>query len=139
MRGMRAIPVALAAACLAFAATAWAGNAGGRFGVGVVVRPTQPAPRALAALPLPAGAQPMTRTPFGGSYRYAGALEEAVAFYQAAMQEQGYRLASRQQSDGNALLRWERAGERVELEFQQALGRLPALRILVTASASDAG
>ena len=140
MRSTRAIPAAVAlAACLMLALPAWAGSAGGRLGVGVVVRPSHPAPRALVALPLPAGAQPMTRTPFGGSYRYAGTLEDAAAFYHAAMQQQGYRLALQQRSRDMARLRWEREGDCVELELQQALGRLPALRIVVTASASDAG
>lgn len=140
---LRAFPAALATVlALGVAApvrTAEAGNAGGQLGVSVVVRPSRPAPSALDALPLPPGAHAMTASRFGGSYRYAGAVAQATGFYHAAMQQLGYRLASRREADRAATQVWERADARVELEFRQALGTQPTTRIVITASATEAG
>lgn len=140
---LRAFPAALAvllALCIAAPVqSARAGNAGGQLGVSVMVLPSQPAPSALDALPLPPGAHAMTASRFGGSYRYAGAVAQATKFYDAAMQQLGYRLASRREGDRAATQVWERADARIELEFQQALGTRPTTRIVVTASAREAG
>lgn len=116
----------------------WAGNTDAQLGVAVMVRPTSPAVRALATLPLPPGARAMTANRFGASYHYDGAIGEAVDYYHAAMARLGYRLSAGHQTAAAATLVWERSGERVELRFDQALGTLPATRIVVTASATNA-
>lgn len=139
--GLRAMPAVLAAAFLVAGQVvvgplAHAGNAGGQLGVGVTVRSAQPAPRALATLPVPPGAQAMTSHRFGGSYRYAGAVDQATGFYEGAMRQLGYTLAARRRFDDAAVQVWVRAGERVELEFRQALGTLAGTRIVVTAGAT---
>lgn len=140
--GMRAVPAVLAilltAAQAASIAPVRAGNADGQLHVGVTVRPSQPAAYALATLPLPPGAQPLTSDRFGGSYRYAGAVMQASSFYEIAMQQLGYRLAVNRQTDDAATQVWLRAGERVQLEFRQALGTATSTRIVVTAGATDA-
>lgn len=140
---LRAVPAGLAfglVLCLAAPLqTAEAGNSSAQLGVSVLVRPSRPAPAALDALPVPPGARAMTASRFGGSYHYTGAVAQAAGFYDAAMQQLGYRLASRRLGLDAATQVWERADARIELEFRQALGTQPTTRIVVTASATEAG
>ena len=137
--GVRAVPVLailLAAGQMASIAPLRAGDAGGLLHVGVSVRPSRPAPHALATLPLPPGAQALTSHRFGGSYRYAGAVAQATDFYASAMPQLGYRLAVNRHVDDAATQVWLRTGERVELEFRQTLGTAASTRIVVTAGAT---
>lgn len=132
------LAVLMVAGQVGVAAPLHAGHADGRLRVGVTVRPAHPAPQALATLPLPPGAQSLTRHAFGASYRYAGAVPQAARFYDGAMRQLGYQLARQREADAMATQVWVRAGERVELQFQQTLGRAAATRIVVTAGATDA-
>jgi hypothetical protein len=106
----------------------------GQLGVGVLVRPSRPAPQALATLPLPPGSQALSGTPFGGSYHYPGNVAEAVWFFRTAMHGDGYRLVGQQQRPDWTRLVWERDGQRVQLECRAVLGTTSATRIVVTAT-----
>jgi hypothetical protein len=110
-----------------------------QLGVGVLVRPSRPAPQALATLPMPPGSQALSETPFGGSYHYPGHLADAIGFFQMAMHGGGYRLVSQQQHPDWTRLLWERDGERVELECRAVLGAAAATRIVVIASTMREG
>jgi hypothetical protein len=128
--------VVLASLLLA-APSALAGS--GQLGVSVTVAPSRPAPAALVHLPFPAGTQAMTAQRFGGSYRCEADLDATVAYYQTAMPALGYRLARARHEGDAASLVWEKPGERIELDLRQALGTTPTTRIVVVASAVDAG
>jgi hypothetical protein len=114
-------------------------SAASQLGVGAVVRPSRPAPRALASLPLPPGSRAMGETPFGGSYAFPGSVPDAVEFFRTAMHGHGYRLVGEQQGAGQTRLVWQRDGERVELECRAVFGVAPATRIVVVASAMREG
>jgi len=112
----------------------WAQNAS--FAVGARVQSSQPAPQALADLPLPPATRQMSAHVLGGSYYFAGDARAAAAFYRTQMALRGYRLHSASGSAGNLELVWESAQARVQLQLRQALGANPATRIVVRASAA---
>lgn len=112
----------------------WAQNAS--FAVGARVQSSQPAPQALADLPLPPATRQMSAHALGGSYYFAGDARAAAAFYRTQMALRGYRLHSASGSAGNLELVWESAQARVQLQLRQALGASPATRIVVRASAA---
>lgn len=102
------------------------------FQVGARVVPREPAPLALAALPLPPGSRPMTSDAFGGSYYFPGEVEAAAGFYRLQMPSRGYRLVY---VGGDGELAWENADSRVQVALGKALGSVSATRIVVTVSA----
>jgi len=127
--------LALGLAC----GTAVAGPAetGAQLQVGVTVRPSKPATQALASLPLPPGSRAIHDTPFGGTYHAPAPLAEATQSLRTAMHAQGYRLLSDQPRNDGTRLVWQRDEVRVEFECREILGRIPATRIVVVASAHE--
>ena len=102
--------------------------AGANFGVQVRVLGRNAATTPLD-VPVPPGARKLTATSEGDSYFFSGESRTATEFYRSAMAERGYRLVSAGASD--AILTWERDGQRVRVRIDAVLGNDGATRILV--------
>lgn len=100
----------------------------GSFAVRVRVRTAPALPAAhLDAIPLPAGARRLTRSPEGDSYWFEGPVDVAAAHFHRAMPSRGYRLL--QARGGTAT--WADASHRFEVRLQPVLGATPATRIVL--------
>lgn len=117
---------ALLLSCMLCAPLAQAASA--NFGVQVRVLGRKAA-AAPVDVPVPPGARKLTATPEGNSYFFSGESRTATEFYHRAMAERGYRLVSVGASD--AILTWERDGQRVRVRIDAVLGNDGATRILV--------
>jgi hypothetical protein len=80
-------------------------------------------------VPVPPGARKMTSSPAGESYVFSGESSNAAEFFHRTMAERGYRLVSAGKDD--AVLTWERDGQRVRIRIDAVLGSKDTSRIVV--------
>jgi len=105
----------------------------GHFQVSVRVLPSPTVSAAmLDAVPAPAGAMRLTRTPSADSYWIDGDSEAVSRRWRDTMTARGYRLVW-QSGDGRAST-WDDTHQRVDIELHDVLGSTPATRVIVQAT-----